>query len=195
MGGPSPPVQPTSNDVCSSNLTTSSSGISDNVVSTHNPSISSIIQLPLLKFPSTCVAPINAASDNECTQICSDQVVGSLVPSVFNPVTFLGMNPTTILHKSKTHRRGKRGVQQIFNLSTHILSSNDISLLSKGLIFSPTVQPNPFVHFKDLNKFIRDLTVNRFYNIKSTDKLSTTDTPASEISVALTPFDILNYPY
>lgn len=52
---------------------------------------------------------------------------------------------------------------KILNLSTHQLLIAEHSLLGKGLGFAPTIGPNKFGLFKDLNKFIRNLTVKRFY--------------------------------
>ncbi|PIO24930.1 hypothetical protein AB205_0188640, partial [Aquarana catesbeiana] len=53
---------------------------------------------------------------------------------------------------------------KIFNLSTQDLSAEDVPLLSKGLNFTPSAHPNPFTLFVDLNKFVRNLTVKRYYN-------------------------------
>lgn len=56
---------------------------------------------------------------------------------------------------------------KIFNLSSHTLTTQETILLTRGLTFAPTNLPNAFQLFKDLNKFIRDLTLKRFYNIKA----------------------------
>lgn len=74
---------------------------------------------------------------------------------------------------SKKERKNPETVK-MYNLSTHTLSPYVITLLSKSLTFAPPNQPNPFVLFKDLNKFIIDLTVKRFYNIKTTKQQSPT---------------------
>lgn len=57
-------------------------------------------------------------------------------------------------------------------------------MLSRGLIFSTTIQPNSFQLFKDLNKFIRNLTLKKFFHIQS-NKI--TEPP---ISPSPTPTDI-----
>lgn len=78
--------------------------------------------------------------------------------------------PCTTKRKHVGEEKRKRKNMEsmkIFNISTHTLSTEETSLLSKGLTFAPTTHPNPFMLFKDLNTFIRDLTVKRFYNIKS----------------------------
>lgn len=65
----------------------------------------------------------------------------------------------------------------------------DISLLSKGLSFAPTIAPNSFLLFKDLHKFIRKLTLTRFYNIQSNK-----DPPETTTTVNTTPdLDISTY--
>lgn len=48
-----------------------------------------------------------------------------------------------------------------------MLTKEDISLLSRGLTFSPTIQPDSFQLFKGLNKFIKNLTLKRFFHIRS----------------------------
>lgn len=55
---------------------------------------------------------------------------------------------------------------KIFNLSDHTLTPPEVSLLSRGLTFAPTAGPNPFQLFIDLNRFIRNLTVKRFFQMK-----------------------------
>lgn len=55
---------------------------------------------------------------------------------------------------------------KIYNLSSLQLSPTDISLLSKGLNFAPINKPNPFLLFKDLNRYIRNLTLKRFFLAK-----------------------------
>lgn len=55
----------------------------------------------------------------------------------------------------------------MFNLSFHLLTLEEIALLNKGLNFAPTTQPNPFTLFEDLIKFVQNLTVKRFFNIKT----------------------------
>lgn len=47
-----------------------------------------------------------------------------------------------------------------------VQSPADIALLSHGLNFAPTNRPNPFLLFKDLNCYIRNLTLKRHFNIK-----------------------------
>lgn len=67
-------------------------------------------------------------------------------------------------------------------MSSHNLSESDTSLLSRGLNFAPTVPPNPFTLFVDLNRFSRNLTVMRFYNIQAAKKGTTnidTNSPSS----------------
>lgn len=61
---------------------------------------------------------------------------------------------------------------KMYNLSRTELTAHDISLLSKGLTFSPMMQPNTFTLFKELNKFIRD---QRYYNIQTSKHTSTSD--------------------
>lgn len=53
---------------------------------------------------------------------------------------------------------------KIYNLSSHVLTGAELALLRKGLSFSPSIGPNQFGLFKDLNKFIRTLTLRRHYS-------------------------------
>lgn len=76
------------------------------------------------------------------------------------------MSPLDLREKRKNVKTVK-----IYNLSHRELSPHYSSLLSRGLTFAPTTQPNPFTLFKNLNKFIRDLTVQRFYNIQALKNL------------------------
>lgn len=55
---------------------------------------------------------------------------------------------------------------KIFNLSSHNLSNADTSFLSRGLNFAPLNKPSPFLLFKDLNRYVRNLTLKRYYHIK-----------------------------
>lgn len=52
---------------------------------------------------------------------------------------------------------------KIFILSKHTLSSAEMSLLSHGPNFAPSNQPDPFVLFKGLNRYVRNLTLKRFF--------------------------------
>lgn len=55
---------------------------------------------------------------------------------------------------------------KIFNLSSLELSTADISLLNRGLNFAPINKPNPFLLFKDLDRYIRNLTLKWFFHAK-----------------------------
>lgn len=60
------------------------------------------------------------------------------------------------------------------------MSSADTALLSRGLNFAPINRPNPFLLFKDLNCYIRNLTLQRHYNIQKTkDSL----TPTQQVNI------------
>ncbi|XP_075448371.1 calcium uptake protein 2, mitochondrial isoform X1 [Ascaphus truei] len=54
----------------------------------------------------------------------------------------------------------------IYNLSSHSLTPYHISLLAKGLSFSPSSTPNRFDLFVDLNRYIRKLTLMRHFTLK-----------------------------
>lgn len=56
---------------------------------------------------------------------------------------------------------------KIYNLSSHSLTGAELSLLKKGLGFSPSIGPNQFGLFKDLNRFIRTLTLRRHFSIET----------------------------
>ncbi|XP_075443896.1 uncharacterized protein LOC142487827 [Ascaphus truei] len=64
----------------------------------------------------------------------------------------------------------------IYNLSTHELTPYHISLLAKGLSFSPSSLPNQFELFVDLNRFISKLTLMRHFSSKNRESVDTTDT-------------------
>lgn len=55
---------------------------------------------------------------------------------------------------------GKGGV---FNLSKHQLTNNQEKVLQRGLNFAPTNQPNSFNLFIDTQKFIRKLTLKKYF--------------------------------
>lgn len=63
-----------------------------------------------------------------------------------------------------------------------------MSLLNKGITSAPTSHPNPFILFKDLNKFIRDLTVKRYYHIKSLQ-----NEPSKELPIRPPPLDDVDF--
>uniref|UniRef100_A0A8C5QN04 GIY-YIG domain-containing protein n=1 Tax=Leptobrachium leishanense TaxID=445787 RepID=A0A8C5QN04_9ANUR len=51
----------------------------------------------------------------------------------------------------------------IFNLSNVDLDESEISLLNKGLKFAPTKEPNDFALFLDLQRFLRKLSIKKFF--------------------------------
>lgn len=96
--------------------------------------------------------------------------------------------------KNRKKERKNTETIKIYNLSTHTLLPYEIVLLNEGLTFAPTIQPNPFTLFKDVNKFIRDLTVKRFYNNKN-NKPPPPNSGAKEVSPLDTPsFDYTGLP-
>ncbi|CAJ0946809.1 unnamed protein product, partial [Ranitomeya imitator] len=80
------------------------------------------------------------------------------------------------ISKTKT-KRGKRGgklskkktnkvtnnPQQVYNLSSHQLSGNEISLLQKGLKFAPTKQAKPFELYISMKKYLRNLALKKYF--------------------------------
>lgn len=56
-------------------------------------------------------------------------------------------------------------------------------LLSKGLNFAPTNQPNSFTLFKDLNRYIRNLTLKRYFSMKSRGESDTVDIVIPDSSI------------
>lgn len=54
-------------------------------------------------------------------------------------------------------------------------SSAETSLLSHGFNFAPSNKPDPFVLFKDLKRYVRNLTLKRVFQIKSTKNAPNTD--------------------
>lgn len=69
----------------------------------------------------------------------------------------------------------------VFNLSATILSQSQISLLSKGLHFSPTTNFDLFRTIMDVNRFARTLTLRKHF-FKGTDK-----SPCPTIAAAPSP--------
>lgn len=59
----------------------------------------------------------------------------------------------------------QKNIIKIFNLSTHLLSETEISLLSRDLSLCPTANMNTFNLLVDLNSLIRKLTLTRHCNI------------------------------
>lgn len=121
--------------------------------------------------------PTTTATNNLLSfgsQLSLDVVHSSLA----NDSSFLEMNPSPVAPKKRKHdgeaAEGGRNKQRyeppqvsqtirIFNLSKHILSSTETSLLSRGLNIAPARKPNPYIRFKDLNKYIINLTQKRFF--------------------------------
>lgn len=52
-------------------------------------------------------------------------------------------------------------------MSTNQLTTAGISLLNQRLHFAPSISPNPFTIYKNLNSFIRNLTLKHYFNIQS----------------------------
>ncbi|XP_073414454.1 uncharacterized protein [Dendrobates tinctorius] len=69
---------------------------------------------------------------------------------------------------SGTRRNDK---PKVINLSSHILSNEQVELLEKGLSFSPSQQLDSFTVIKDVHLFARKLILKRFHE-KSTMGLS-----------------------
>ncbi|XP_056391505.1 uncharacterized protein LOC130284782 isoform X2 [Hyla sarda] len=59
----------------------------------------------------------------------------------------------------------KKKSMKLFNLSSYLLSENEINLLSKGLSFCPSSRPSDFQLFLYLNQYIRKLTLTRHFSI------------------------------
>lgn len=55
---------------------------------------------------------------------------------------------------------------KIYNLSSSVFSDTELDLLRKGLNFAPPSTPNLCDLFIDLNKYIRKLTIQRYYILK-----------------------------
>lgn len=53
--------------------------------------------------------------------------------------------------------------------------------MAQGLTFAPTSPPNPFTLFLDLNRFIRNITVKRYFNIQASKNSNSNDTDNSII--------------
>lgn len=53
--------------------------------------------------------------------------------------------------------------------------------MAQGLTFAPTAPPNPFTLFLDLNRFIRNITVKRYFNIQASKNSNSNDTDNSII--------------
>uniref|UniRef100_A0A803JSK4 Reverse transcriptase domain-containing protein n=1 Tax=Xenopus tropicalis TaxID=8364 RepID=A0A803JSK4_XENTR len=68
-------------------------------------------------------------------------------------------NPQTekVLNREELKKEG------IFNISSVDLTSNEVQILSKGLTFAPTNRVNPFNLLIDAQKFIRKLTLKRYF--------------------------------
>lgn len=71
---------------------------------------------------------------------------------------------------------------KIFNLSSLELSTADTSLLCRGLNFARINKPNPFLLFKDLNRYIRNLTLKRFFYAKQNKSITGDIDPFPSIS-------------
>lgn len=76
--------------------------------------------------------------------------------------------------KIKQNREDKHNLEQgtvrIYNLSSHSLTPSELILLKKVLSFSPSIGPNKFGLFKDLNTFIHLLTHKRHYSNNNCNK-------------------------
>lgn len=87
----------------------------------------------------------------------------------------------------RNHKKDKTGQLdniKIFNLSSFVLEDSHISLLQKGLHFAPCNRPNPFTLFKDLNRFLQNLIIKKFFNhLNKTISKETplTPTPPSDL--------------
>lgn len=69
---------------------------------------------------------------------------------------------------------GAENELQVINLSSHIFSDNDISVLRKGLTFSPSAAYDTFTAIKDLHLFARKLLFKRwFHKGAEDDRLNT----------------------
>lgn len=65
----------------------------------------------------------------------------------------------------------------IINMSACILSSGQLSLLSKGLNSVPDNKIDLFQTCKDVNKFIRDITIKKhFFGVEQDKKETDTET-------------------
>lgn len=94
-----------------------------------------------------------------------------------------GSTEKSVDKKRGKSRQGKRGGQnskkrkeimqihstrKIYNLSSSVFSETELDLLRKVLNFSPKNSPNLFELFIDLNKYIRNLTIKRYFALKET---------------------------
>lgn len=62
-----------------------------------------------------------------------------------------------------------KGAVKIFNLSNYKLTPYEV-LLEKGLSFCPEHQGDPFDLFIDLQRFVRKLSLRRYFNIKDNNR-------------------------
>ncbi|XP_056406904.1 uncharacterized protein LOC130298045 [Hyla sarda] len=70
---------------------------------------------------------------------------------------------------------------KVINLSQHELSESDVSVLSKGLTFSPTAPFDHFTALKDLHIFARSLIFKKWYHKK--ENITTFTTPAERQAI------------
>lgn len=71
----------------------------------------------------------------------------------------------------------------MLNLSTKVISFHQISVLSRGLTFAPTVHFDLYNTILDVNKYARNITVHRYFlNVNRAEKLCIFTSNAAVIS-------------
>lgn len=135
--------------------------------------------------------PLRAANSESITFGSNSTLVGS--PATPTKIKFTGEAVEGEEVEVEVILRKKIQTVKIFNLSKRTLSPAETSLLCRGLNFAPSNKPDPFVLFKDLNRYIRNLTLKRFFQIKNAKSIPQLDNLepilTSESPVELKEFD------
>lgn len=83
-------------------------------------------------------------------------------------------NQKSVNTKRKQDQPGTSDINlKVINLSDHILTDVDVSLLQKGLTFSPSDHFNTFSAVKDLHIFARSLIFKKWHHKKDSDEYDT----------------------
>ncbi|KAM4045380.1 uncharacterized protein ACNLHF_009208 [Anomaloglossus baeobatrachus] len=87
----------------------------------------------------------------------------------------VGARVKTTRNKQQATRQGGRNRLQVINLSSHVLSNDQLEVLSRGLTFSPVNNFDFFTALKDTHLFARKLILKKFHHRRDNTGL---DSPA-----------------
>ncbi|XP_063810519.1 toll-like receptor 7 [Pseudophryne corroboree] len=73
----------------------------------------------------------------------------------------------------------------IYNLSSRILTDVEERILTKGLKFAPTTTTDDFDRFVDVHKFIRKISLKKFFELKRSEEAPSTSHPVESTTQTL----------